>query len=205
MAARHLAALAMITAAASFAGAVMGQDINADLRLCLTIIDDAARLNCIKSGAPGTQKRSQPLPPSIGQWRWVRTPDPRGGPDAISIMHTADLSRSDADLAGLMLRCAQGGIEALVIIVAPLPPRVHARITFGSPDKQQFFDAEVVPPFTALLLPREAPAFAAALEASGANALAIVVDSEDGPIRGAVALAGLTPALERLSASCRNS
>jgi hypothetical protein len=204
MAVRHLAALAMITAAASFAGAVMGQDISADLRLCLTIIDDAARLNCIKSGAARPQKRPQPLPPSIGDWRWVRTPDPRGGPDAISIMHTADMSRSDADLAGLMLRCAQDGIEALVIVVAPLPPRAHARIRFGSPDKQQFLDAEVVPPFTALRLPREAPSIVAALDASGANALAIVVDSEDGPIRGTVAIAGLRPALERLSANCRN-
>jgi hypothetical protein len=120
-------------------------------------------------------------------------------------MHTADMSRSDADLAGLMLRCAQDGIEALVIVVAPLPPRAHARIRFGPPDKQQFFDAEVVPPFTALRLPREAPSIVAALEASGANALAIIVDSEDGPIRGTVALAGLRPALERLSVSCRNS
>jgi hypothetical protein len=204
MAVRHLAALAMIAAAAACVGDVLGHNMSGDLRRCLTIIDDAARLDCIKDGAPSTPKRSQPLPPSIGEWRWVRTPDPRGGPDAISIMHTADLSRSDADLAGLMLRCAQDGIEALVIVVAPLPPRAHARIRFGSPDKQQFFDAEVVPPFTALRLPREAPSIVAALDASGANALAIVVDSEDGPIRGTVALAGLRPALERLSANCRN-
>jgi hypothetical protein len=168
------------------------------------IADDAARLACIKSAAIGTQERSQELPPSTGDWRLVRTPDPRGGPDAISIMHTADVSRSDADLAGLMLRCAQGGIEALVIVVAPLPPRARPRIRFGSLERQQLFDAEIVPPFTALLLPREAPSIVAALEASGANALAIVVDSDDGPIRGTVALAGLRPALERLSANCRN-
>jgi hypothetical protein len=204
MAVRHLATLAMIAAAAACVGDVRGQNMGGDLRRCLPIIDDAARLDCIKGTAPGTTKRSQPLPPSIGDWRWVRTPDPRGGPDAISIMHTADMSRSDAGLAGLMLRCAQDGIEALVIVVAPLPPRAHARIRFGSPDKQQLLDAEVIPPFTALRLPREAPSIAAALEASGANALAIDVDGKDGPIQGTVALAGLRPALEGLSANCRN-
>jgi hypothetical protein len=192
----------MIAAAALGVGSALGQDVNRDLRRCLPIIDDSARLDCIKSAATSPQPQSQPLPPSTGDWRWVRTPDPRGGPDAVSIMHTADMSQSDSGLAGLILRCAQGGIEVLVIVVAPLPPRAHPRIRFGSPGKQQLLDAQVVPPFTALLLPREAPSIVAALDASGAKALAIDVDSEHGPIRGIVALAGLRPDLERLSANC---
>jgi hypothetical protein len=117
-------------------------------------------------------------------------------------MHTADISRSDTDLAGFMLRCSEGAIEALVIVVAPFPPRAHPRVRFGSPDQQKDFEANVVPPFTALLLPREATSLAAALDASGADALAIEVDRENRPIRGAIALAGLRPALERLTASC---
>src|SRR5262245_14711786 len=40
----------------------------------------------------------------IGTWRLVRTPDPRGGSEAVSIMQTADVSRSDIDFAGVMLR-----------------------------------------------------------------------------------------------------
>jgi hypothetical protein len=111
----------------------MSQDISGNLRRCIALIDDAARLDCIEGGVVRPQKRSQLLSPSTGDWRWVRTPNPRGGPDAISIMHTADMSRSDADLAGLMLRCAQDGIEALVIVVAPLPTRARPRIRFGHP------------------------------------------------------------------------
>jgi hypothetical protein len=204
MAVRHLTALAMIMTAVSCVGGALGQSMSGDLCQCLAITDDDARFDCITRGAPGPKKRSQPLPPSNGDWRWVRTPDQRGGPDAVAITHTADLSRSDADFAGLLMRCSQSGIEALVIVVAPQHPRAHPHVRFGAPNKQQLFEAEVVPPFTALLLPHEAPSMAAALEASGANAVAIDVDSEAGPIRGVVTLAGLRPALERLSASCRN-
>jgi hypothetical protein len=199
---RCLAALMGITAVASFVDDVVGQNITGDLRRCLAIADDVARLHCFENATTNPQKPTQPPLPSTGDWRAVRTPDLHGGPDAISIMHTADMSRSDDGLAGLMLRCARGGIEALVVVVAPLPPGARPRIRFGSPEKQKIFEAEVVPPLTVLRLPREAPTLAAALEASGADELAIEVNRDDGPIRGAVALAGLTPALQELSANC---
>src|SRR5262249_50004523 len=35
-----------------------------------------------------------------GTWRLVRTPNPRGGPDAVSIMETADTARSDMTSSG---------------------------------------------------------------------------------------------------------
>ena len=57
-----------------------------------------------------------------GGWRFVRTPNPRGGADAISIMHIADLTRSDLDLAGLTIRCSKGGTELVVVLLRPLPP-----------------------------------------------------------------------------------
>ncbi len=53
-------------------------------------------------------------------------------PGCGSIMPTADLSRSDLDFAGLMLRCAQDGIEALVIVIEPRPPRARPSIKFGA-------------------------------------------------------------------------
>ena len=62
---------------------------------------------------------------STGTWRLVRTPNPRGGPDAVSIMQTAEPMRSDLDLAGLMLRCAERDIEVVVVLLKPFPPRAH--------------------------------------------------------------------------------
>jgi hypothetical protein len=83
---------------------------------------------------------------------------------------------------------AAGGIEALVILVARLP-FVLLQISFGSPDKQKAFDAGGCSTFHGAAVVAEAPSHAAALGASSANALAIKVDRDGGPIRGAVARA----------------
>src|ERR1700678_3016016 len=112
-----LAITAAVLIAATGAAA---QEAPKDLGQCAAIRDSMARLRCYDT-APS------PLPPSraqnVGSWRLVRTPNVRGGADAVSIMHIADSSRSDLDLAGLTLRCGENGIEALVVVVEPRPPR----------------------------------------------------------------------------------
>jgi hypothetical protein len=60
----------------------------------------------------------------------ARTPNPAGGPDSISIMKIADATRSDQDVTGLMLRCAEGATtEVLVVLIKPLPLRTHPKVT----------------------------------------------------------------------------
>jgi len=83
---------------------------------------------------------------SGGTWRLVRTPDPRGGPDAVSIMQTADAARSDMDLVGLTLRCSDTGFDILVVFLKPFPPRAHpkVRLTIGSATVH--LEATVIPP-----------------------------------------------------------
>jgi hypothetical protein len=78
-----------------------------------------------------------------GGWRFLRTPNPRGGDDAISIMHTADTSRSDFDLAGLMLRCGQASPEAVIILLRPFPLRARPKVVFGEPGHETQFEATV--------------------------------------------------------------
>src|SRR5262249_16560991 len=75
-----------------------------------------------------------PTSSSAGTWRLVRTPNPRGGPDAVSIMQTADAARSDIDLAGLTLRCSDTGFDVIVVFLKPFPPRTHPKVklTTGS-------------------------------------------------------------------------
>src|SRR5271168_4825245 len=84
--------------------AAAGQEVSTDVRRCLAIADSAVRLRCFESAATDRQKPPRPdgpvKPRETGEWRLVRSPDPRGGPDAVSIMHTADVSRSDPDFAG---------------------------------------------------------------------------------------------------------
>jgi hypothetical protein len=182
--------------------AAAGQDISSDLGRCLAITDSAARLRCLETAAANGQRQPQPRPAEAGAWRLLRTPDPRGGPDAVSIMHTADMQRSDPDFAGLMLRCAEDGIDVLVIVVAPHPPRARPQVKFGPPGHEVSYQATMVPPFTALLLPKDATSLVSGLGGTAAADLSIEINDEGPAVHGTVALAGLRPALEGLKASC---
>jgi hypothetical protein len=136
-----------------------------------------------------------------GAWKLLRSHDPSGGPDAISVIRTAEPSRSDPDIAGLMLRCAGSDIEALVIVIEPRPPRARPRIDVSANGARASFEATVAPPFTALLLPKEAAALLTGPWAS-APELAITVDGEHSPEHGTVLLAGIRQALDRLTIAC---
>jgi len=161
---------------------------------CLANEPKTERLRCYEQAAAVQ-------PEDSGAWKLVRSADPRGGPDAVSIMHTAEPSKSDLDIAGLMLRCAGSGIEALVVVIEPRPPRDRPRVTFRAMGANTTFDATVVPPFSALLLPQEAAALFTG-PWQFADDLSIQVDGNQTSVHGVVLLAGLRPALDRLLGSC---
>jgi len=138
---------------------------------------------------------------NAGTWRLVRTPNPRGGPDAVSIMQTADATRSDIDLAGLTLRCSDTGFDVLVVFLKPFPPRRHPKVKLTTAGATVHLEATVVPPGTAISLPAEA---AILLKGSGQSSseLAIEVEDDGNATRGIISLAGLGPALSLLTANC---
>jgi hypothetical protein len=70
-------------------------------------------------------------------------------------MQTADITKSDLDLTGLMLRCSEGGVEILVVLVEPLQPRAHPKVTVSAAGKSVDFTATVAPSGAAVLLPRD--------------------------------------------------
>src|ERR1700678_1888794 len=81
-------------------------DIYGEFEKCRVLGDDQARLACLKNLLPKTT--DEPAKSTAGDsWPLIRTPHPRGGPDAVSIMRTADTARSDPELAGLMIQCAE--------------------------------------------------------------------------------------------------
>jgi len=137
-----------------------------------------------------------------GGWHIVRTPNPHGGADAISIMHTADTSRSELDLAGITIRCGEDSAEVLVVLLRPFPLRARPHIVFGEPGNQAQFEATVAPPGTALLVPKDAASLVNG-PWQALNDLSIRVEDGQSIIRGTVALAGLQPAFKVLMASCR--
>ena len=133
----------------------------------------------------------------------MRTSNPRGGPDAVSIMHTADTSRSDLDLAGLMIRCSSNGrAEAVVVLIRPFPLRARPRVVFGKkPGTETEVEATVGLPGTAVVLPMDAATLVRG-SWQALNDLFIRVDSGQDTIRGVVILSGLQAAFNELVASC---
>jgi hypothetical protein len=141
--------------------------------------------------------RTSQLP---GGWRLVKTPDPRRGPDAVSVLHTADTAKSDPNFAGLTFRCGQAGIETLLILLQPLArgSRYGVLLKGGSIETQ--LEAKAVQGGEVLLLPPSATALASR---SWQAAPELTVDvAAPSPIRGSVPTAGLAGALLELSQSC---
>jgi hypothetical protein len=209
-----------LLAVLSIMGPAFGQspDPQAGLQHCRTITDDAARLRCFEEAtskptgpqsSPAPERGQKPGPKagaSIGTWRLVRTPNPVTGADAVSIMRTADIVKSDIDLAGLMLRCAQNNFEVIVVLVRPLPPRAHPKVTVGAGGNSVDFTATVLPPGAEVLLPADASALASGPWRT-APELSVQISSVNGdeppaPVHGIIPLAGLGDAIQLLLSNC---
>jgi hypothetical protein len=186
------------------------------LERCLSIPDSGERLRCFDAIAKTedkTQDKTQgrtpeanlpaPAPPSApsGSWRQVRTPDPHGGAEAVSTMHTADLARSDLNLAGLMLRCRGQGFEVTIVLLTPFPPRARPKVKLTANGSTVEFAASVIPTGAAIALPSEATTLVYGPWQS-ATEVAVEVAEGDRLTRGVVLLAGLGPAVVQLLASC---
>ena len=134
-------------------------------------------------------------------WRLLRTANPRGGPDAVSISHTADVTRSDLDLAGAMLRCSPTRIEFLIVTVTLFSPKVAPEVTISAGGREWRFAGHVVPPGAELLLPSEATSLASGAWQS-AGEINVKVTSNEQSFAGVIPLVGLSEALPTLAANC---
>jgi hypothetical protein len=191
-------ALLIAAIAATEPAGAAGSGTEGGFERCRTISDDALRLRCFEDATLPPAKKTPTTP---GGWKVIRTPRPQGGGEAVSIIHTPDLIQSDPDLAGLMLRCSDKGVEVLVILISPFPPRSHPVITVPSAKDNLQFAATVVPPGAALRLPDGALELANGPWQSLAE-LPIKVEDAGTSIRGVVPLGGLDAALKTLKASC---
>jgi hypothetical protein len=172
---------------------------------CTAMVEDRARLACLKALLSRTPAPTEP--PSTAQntessdnWPLIRTPNPKGGPDALAITRTADTSKSDPDLAGLIVRCQdKPGLEVLLAMVRPLPPKRKREVTLGLGTAKPVLQAEISETGTALILPIDPTALTSQRE------LTVGLEDPDGSIKGVIPLDGLSPALAKLSATCRSS
>jgi hypothetical protein len=171
------------------------------LESCRTIPDSAARLRCFEDATSNYAQRLPTNTSGLDGWRLVRTPRPDGGEDAISMIHIADAVRSDPDFAGLTLRCGRTGLEILIIVIQPFPPRSRPQVTIGSTNKEWRFETSIVSPGAAVLLPSDASALVTGPWQS-LKELPIKIEEGGTTIRGIVPLSGLTTAVQTLMTSC---
>ena len=136
-------------------------------------------------------------------WRLVRTPNPQGGPDAVSIMHTADPSRSDLDLAGLMIRCKGNSTEVVVVLLRAFPFRARPHVLLGEPGHETRLEATIAAPGTALLLPGDGRLLLSGYWNAKTD-LFIRIEDDQTTVAGVVALKGLEPAFKALAANCNS-
>ena len=171
------------------------------METCRSIRDDGARLRCFEGALPSANARTAPNSNAgADRWKLVQSRRPDGVGD-VAMMHTADTLRSDADFAGISFHCSEKGLELLLIVVRPFPPRTRPHVVLGGTPHATEFVASVLPSGGALLLPPEAMELANGPWQAQAD-LTVTIEGSDTPIRGAVPLKGLSTALKTLKANC---
>jgi hypothetical protein len=140
-------------------------------------------------------------PPRLGEWHLLQSANPHGGPDAVSMIHTADTGRSDLDLAGLMLRCSEKGIDLVIVVVTPVPPQARPNVRIRANDQEWRFDASIISPGAELLLPMAAMSLTRSSWQS-ARELAVKVSSPERSFGGVIPIDGLAEALATLISKC---
>jgi hypothetical protein len=170
---------------------------------CVVIDDDRARLDCIKKLVASSPPADPPAEAVQDRWPLVVTPPPPGGGhEAVSIMRTADTTRSDSDLAGLMIRCQEKpGFEVLLALVRPLPPRAQREVVVNAATTPVVIHAAVSSLGTGVVLPLEPTMFTTG-QWRDLKELSVLIHDPEADIRGVIPLDGLSTAMTKLSARC---
>jgi hypothetical protein len=177
--------------------------LNREIEHCRRIKDERERMRCEKeeNSRSSTDVSRQP-PPEPGTWQLARTPNPAGGPDSISIMKIANTTGSDQDIAGLMLRCGEGAItEVLVVLIKPLPLRAHPKVSVVAGATTTGFTASVVTSGALVLLPEKASALVEDAWQS-VTELAVSISESRRSIHGVIPLDDISTALQTLQSNC---
>lgn len=173
-----------------------------DISRCRALDNLDAQLKCYEDAAnKNTQavrppRAASPDSQTIGEWRFIRTPNPQGGSEAVSITRPGDLAKSDPNFVGIMIRCAASDIEVLAVLLQPLPPRARPTVIVNGVK----FDGQVVPPG----MVRLPPELSVSARAQWPKLPSVSLQVEEGgtSTKGTVFLDGLDQALEKLTTTC---
>ncbi|MFZ0151148.1 MAG: hypothetical protein WAM72_22940 [Xanthobacteraceae bacterium] len=176
--------------------------LNSEMERCRRINNEHMRTHCLEQINSKAAPVPQQQPTASGTWQLTRTPNPLGGPDSISISKIANPTPSEQDVAGLMLRCAEGATtDVLIVLTAPLPPRTHPKVTVVAGATTTEFIATVMPPGALVLLPEKASAL---IENSWQSVpeLTVSISDNNRALRGVIPLEDISNAVQELQSNC---
>ncbi|WP_197948828.1 hypothetical protein [Bradyrhizobium glycinis] len=176
------------------------QPANPPLQGCTSGVSRDQQRQCDQQASEQLTKSSR-MTTLEGGWRLVRTKNPSGGPDAVSVMHVADSSTSDLRLAGVNLQCGKRGVEVILVTVQRGSIGDRPRVALSTTDGRREFEGTVIQSGEALLLPQAATDLAAH-DWQNTPQLSVEIEARPDPIRGVIPLLGLGAAMKALVASC---
>lgn len=187
--------------------------LNSDLEKCRHINNELMRTRCVDDLKSRAAPVPQPASPSVpqeeliasGTWQLAHTPNPSGGPDSVSMTKIVNPTRSEQDIAGLMLRCAEGAsTNVLAVLGAPLPLHAHPKVIVVAGATTTGFIANVVPPGFLVLLPEKASALVENTWQSVPE-LAVSITDHNRALRGLIPIEDISSAMQELQSNCRKA
>jgi hypothetical protein len=178
--------------------------LNSEVERCRRINNEHMRTRCLEEINSKAAPVPQQQPAASATWQLARTPNSSGGPDSVSITKIANPTPSEQDVAGLMLRCAEGATtNVLVVLAAPLPLRAHPKVIVTAGATTTEFIASVVPPGALVLLPEKASAL---IEKTwqAVPELAVSIKDNNRALRGVIPLKDIGNAMQTLQSNCPN-
>lgn len=122
-------------------------------------------------------------------------------PASHAIFRTAELSKSDPRLAGLILRCSKDSIEPVIVVIEPFPPGAQPKITLRVAGHESYFTGSILPAGVGIRLPIDGTKMVEGHWLS-AEQVELTIAEGDIVIRGAVGLSGLPEEIAALRAEC---
>jgi len=101
-----------------------------------------------------------------------------------------------------MLRCGEGATtEVLVVLIEPLPPRTHPKVTVSAGATTTELTGSVVTPGPLVLLPEKASALVERAWRSIPE-LAVAISEDHRSLHGVIPLADISTAMQTLQWNC---
>ena len=167
--------------------------LSSEVLHCQSAKKDPARTPCKDGNSSGPTHLSQQPPVETGTWQLTRTANPAGGPDSITITKIADAARSDHGEGATT--------EVLLVLIEPLRPRTHPKVTVSAGATTTELTGSVVTPGALVLLPEKASALVERAWRSIPE-LAVAISEPRRSLHGVIPLTDISTAMRTLQSNC---